>query len=339
MPEKFLASRSARKTLRHVSRLLGDQVLTLVDASANATSVRFAIGGQTLAYVASDAGTRTLALADRQGNRRPLANLPNGNYESPRVSPKGDRVAVLRNDLNDEQRDLWIYDLSASRLAPLTRSGGISGPAWSADGLRVAYLRGQEALWRNLDASSDEELLIRRPRRFGALSLTPDILVFQEGTGAWDIGIAAIGKPGSDSLILRGDYWEGHPEVSPDGRWLAYYSGESGRAQIFVQPFLRPGRKVLISPEGGLNPRWAGDGQRLFYIQGGAVNEASLTIGTDVAVKSVRRLFEVAGVSTGTPQYDVFPDGNRFAITELQSTNAPREVTIVHNFWQLLRRK
>ncbi len=299
--------------------------------------MRFAIGGQTLAYIASDERNRVLTLADRRGDRQPLANLPPGHYENPRISPNGDRIAVLRTDPNDNQRDLWVYDLASGRLSAVTRSGGVGGHAWSSDGLRLAFTRGSQLFWRRFDASGEEELLLRRPRRFGSIALTRDMILFQEGPAAWDIGIATIGKPGSDSLLLHGDYWEGAPAVSPDGRWLAYYSAEGGQAQVFVQPFLRPGRKSQVSSSGSVNARWSGDSRRLFYIQGPALMEADLTIGADVAVASVSRLFDIANSASGTLQFDVFPNGNRFAITEQQGTAGAREITVISGFDQLLR--
>jgi Tol biopolymer transport system component len=330
-------SRILARTFDAGRRAAGAEVFTVIDAGADAWSVRFAIGGHTLAYVASDEGTRVLTLSDRQGNRRPLANLPAGHYENPRISPKGDRIAVLRTDPNDGQRDLWVYDLSSERLSSVTRSGGVSGYGWSSDGLRIAYTRGLEVLWRRFDASGEEELLLRRPRRFGSIALTSDKIVYQEGPAAWDIGIATIGKPGSDSLILHGDYWEGAPAVSPDGRWLAYYSAEGGQAQMFVQPFLRPGRKVQVSSGGSVNGRWSADSRRLFYVRGRMLMEANLTIGADIAVASVNPLFGIDGANTGTLMVDVFPDGDRFVIAEVQGATPAREITVVSGFDQLLR--
>jgi dipeptidyl aminopeptidase/acylaminoacyl peptidase len=320
------------------TRGVGDDVVTLVDAGTEARSLRFAIGGQTLAYVASsDERSRMLTLADRRGVRQPLANLPAGHYENPRVSPTGDRIAVLRTDPNDNQRDLWVYDLSSARLTSVTRSGGVGQHAWSPDGQRIAFTRGSELFWRSFDASGNEELLLRRPRRFGSIALTREMIVFQEGPAAWDIGVATIGKPGSDTLLLHGDYWEGAPAVSRDGRWLAYYSAEDGKAQVFVQPFLRPGRKAQVSSSGSVNARWSGDDRRLVYIEGPSLMEARLNFNADVSVASVNRLFDIEGSATGTLQVDVFPDGDRFAITEMQGTAAAREITVVSRFDQLLR--
>jgi serine/threonine-protein kinase len=330
-------SRILARTFDADKRVVGAETITLADAGPEAMGVRFAIGGQTLAYVATDERSRVLMLADRQGVRRPLANLPPGHYENPRISPTGDRISVLRTDPNDSRRDVWVYDLTSSRLSPVTRSGSIVGHSWSADGLKIAFTRGMELYWRRFDASDEEELLLRRPRRFGAIAMTRDMIVFQEGPAAWDIGIATIGKPGSDSLILRGDYWEGAPTVSRDERWLAYYSAEGGQAQVFVQPFLRPGRKAQVSSSGSVNGRWSDDSRRLFYVQGAALMEANLTIGTDVKVASVNRLFDIAHAATGTLQYDVFPGGNRFAITEQQGALTSREITVVSRFDQLLR--
>jgi Tol biopolymer transport system component len=330
-------SRILARTFDASRRAVGAEVITLVDAGADVTGVRFAIGGNTLAYVGIDVGNRILMLADRRGTRQPLVNMPAGSYRNPRISPKGDHIAVSRTDPNDNQNDVWVYDLSSRRLSPVTRAGSGAGAVWSADGLRLAYTRGSELFWRRFDASGEEELLLRRSRRFGTVELTSDRIVYQEGPAAWDIGIATIGKPASDSLILRGDYWEGHPAVSRDGRWLAYYSTESGVAQVFVQPFLRAGRRVQVSSVVGLNPRWSRDGRRLFYVQDITLMEANLNIGAEVSVASVNPLFEIAGVGSGTAMFDVFPDGNRFAITEVQGASAPHEITVVSNFARLLR--
>ena len=105
-----------------------------------------------------------------------------------------------------------------------------------------------------------------------------------------------------------------------------------------MQPFLEPGRKVQVSPSGGINARWSSDSRRLFYVQfGGQLMEATLVVGADVAVASVNPLFDVPSAATGTLMVDVFPDGNRFVITEPQGMAAARAITVVSNFGQLLR--
>jgi Tol biopolymer transport system component len=240
---------------------------------------------------------------------------------------------VLRTAPNDDEANIWIYDLPSGPLSPLTRGGGISGLEWSADGQRVAYTRGQDLLWRRFDASDDEELLLRRERTLAQIALTPDKVLYQESPGSWDIGVATIGTPGSDSLILRGEYWEGVPAVSPDGRLLAYYSAEGGSPQIFVQPLLRPGRKVQISSGGTVSSSWAGDSRRLYYVERGTLMEATLTNGSDVGLAAVNRLFDLDG------WFDVFPDGELFAVlAPVAESAARREITVVSNFDLLLRR-
>jgi hypothetical protein len=136
---------------------------------------------------------------------------------------------------------------------------------------------------------------------------------------------------------MRGDYWEGAPVVSRDGRWLAYYSAEGGGAAIFVQPFLRPGRRVQVSPEGAINSKWAADSRRLFYVHGTTMMEAELTVGADVGVSATKRLFDVPTAGTGTPQFDVFPAGERFAVTEPPAAVGGRAIVVVSDFAQLLR--
>jgi hypothetical protein len=106
---------------------------------------------------------------------------------------------------------------------------------------------------------------------------------------------------------------------------------------MFVQPFLRPGRKVQVSSGGSVNGRWSADSRRLFYVRGRMLMEANLTIGADIAVASVNPLFGIDGANTGTLMVDVFPDGDRFVIAEVQGATPAREITVVSGFDQLLR--
>jgi len=320
-------------------RVVGDDVMTLIE-SPEGHSLSFGFGGTTLAYT-SDAnravGIGTAMIVDRRGTRRELPNLPPGDYGTPWVSPDGRRLAMTRVAPEAAASNVWVYEMPAGPLSPLTRTGDVRNVGWSADGGFVGYSRGFDLLWRRFDGATEEELLLHRDRMLASFTFTPDgrQVVFQESPGSWDIGIATLGAPGSDSLLLRGDYWEGNPAVSPDSRWLAYYSTEGGQPQIYVRPLSGAGRRTQVSLNGGLNPRWSRDGLRLFFVQGGILVEASLAIGTEVSVTGVRPLFVVLN-----RQYDVFPGDSLFAVSMPVDGSAGRasDILVIANYDVLLRR-
>lgn len=321
------------------NRAVGDDIVTLVESPEGQT-VSFSLGGTTLAYTSAatgTVGTGVAMLVDRQGTRRELPNLPPGDYGTPWVSPDGRRLAMTRLPPEATASNVWVYELPAGPLSPLTRSGEVRNVAWSADGEYVGYGRGFDLFWRRFDGSAEEELLLHRDRMLASFTFTPDgqQVVFQESPGAWDVGIATLRVPGSDSLILSGDYWEGNPAVSPNGAWLAYYSTEGGQPQIWVRPLSGTGRRVQVSLSGGLNPRWSRDGRKLYFVQGGTLIEASLTTGTEVSVTGMRPLFDVPN-----RQYDVFPGDSLFAVSMPpgEGTGRASDITVIANVDVLLRR-
>jgi Tol biopolymer transport system component len=210
--------------------------------------------------------------------------------------------------------------------------------SWTNDGEHVVFIKDGDAYRIRSDGSDEPELLLDRERALSRAFIAPDgeRLFFQEGPGAWDIGVANLDEPGSDSLILSGDYWEGHPALSPDGRWLAYYSNESGQSEIFIRPLYGPGRRHQVSRDGGSRPRWSDDGTELFFTQDTRLLfVASLEVGDDIRVANVELLFEVGGQN-----YDVFPGDSLFAILDVPGDDeaAPDVATVVLNFDAELRR-
>ena len=305
-------------------------------------SMRFAYGGGTLVYAATGAsGALVPMISDRAGTMRPLPGLEEGSFDYPEVSPDGERIAMLVAE-EGAQNDIWIYEMPTGPLSRLSQAGGANTTTWADGGEDILFLSDGDAYRTRSDGSEEPELILDLERDLSRLALGPDEtkLYYQIGPGQWDIGVTTLGEAGSDSLLLQGDYWEGHPAVSPDGRWLAYYSNESGAAsEVFVRPLEGPGRKHQISRSGGLRPRWSSDGTELFFSGDPSVGENGLWVATldvgpeDLDVVEIRRLFDMP-----TYNYDVFPGDSQF-VTLMPSggEDLSNELNVVVNFDRVLR--
>ena len=244
------------------------------------------------------------------------------------LSPDGARVALRRR--TEGNNDIWIKELPAGPLRRLTFDEGEQRePWWSVDGRTVLYSSGELGLrdvWsRPADGTGVATLVHDDERSLGQGTWSPDgeWLVFRTMAVAPNEGsrdIVAL-RPGMDStvtpLVATSEYPEHAPAVSPDGRWLAYSSNETGRDEVFVRPFpdVESG-KEQVSTEGGMAPRWAHNGRELFYVNG-SQDLVAVSIETDPGFRVLvqETLFTIpAGyfLTAGTNFYDVAPDDERF---------------------------
>ena len=234
---------------------------------SNSGSLAYVPGAGNLLGVA-----QTLVWVDRSGAAQPLG-APQRAYENPRLSPDGRRLAVRITEANI---DLWVYELERRTLSRLTFDDGEDEtPVWSPDGRWVTFAGDREGTRRLLrkpaDGSGEEEELATLQEHVHATSLTPDgkVLAFETGTGGeiGDVWLVPTEGDRTPTALLSTPFNERGARFSPDGRWLAYASDETGRNEIYVQPFPGPGRKWQISPEGGEEPVWARNGRELFLPQ------------------------------------------------------------------------
>jgi len=133
---------------------------------------------------------------------------------------------------------------------------------------------------------------------------------------------------------------EFHPRFSPDGKWMAYVSDESGRTEVYVRPFPGPGQKFVVSSDGGMEPRWRGDGRELFYRMGDSIITVDVTAGPILSFSLPRVLFKGSYVPSVTnySTWDVMPDGQGFVL--IQALAQPRtSISLVQNWFQELRKK
>jgi serine/threonine-protein kinase len=268
------------------------------------------------------AGDMPLVVVDRAGRtqRAIAANRP----WTPRISPDGRRVAYGAFGPGRSSSDIWVTDLDAGTTQRLTDDDADSNdPQWSPDGATVAY---------SANAAGGKDLMVQRvgggeasvlARRAGTqfpndwLRDGSALLVTEQG-----------GHGGADILVQPADGSTARPyaatpaqetaaRVSRDGRWIAYTSDESGRAEVYLDSYPQPGRRVRVSSDGGIHPVWRGDGRELYYWHDGALVAVQLGAAWGDAPPAVgdRLVLFRAPYNVGAnTMYDVSPNGDRFVI-------------------------
>ena len=283
-----------------------------------------------------------LVIVDRSGAERPTG-ASGGEYFQPRLSPDGRRVAVT---VGGDHDDVWLFDLARQTWNRFTSEGNNSFPVWAPDGTRLTYVSDKAGVEnpyaRRLDGSTDERLLVS-DRASYPLSMSRDgtlAFVSVRVGQALDIWILPPDRRAKPTPWLETPFSEGAPTFSPDGRWLAYVSNDSGRNEIYVRPYPGPGEKITISIDGANEPVWTRDGRELFYRNGDqifAVDVSTLpALGAGKARKILERDYE--RTSTLWPNFDVSADGQQFLMVKSLQGAAPAYVAAVLNWDTELKR-
>jgi Tol biopolymer transport system component len=250
-------------------------------------------------------------------------------------SPDGKRLVGSR-DVGSV--DLWSADLARGTVSRITSMPSYDkAPAWSPDGKKIYFMsmRGETAgVWVTASdgAGKPEQLLKTIGHHIGA---SPDgrVLAFEYRTSDQSLGLLDLSHPGKAEPLLGGAAVFGWPQFSPDGRWLAYISNETGRQEVYIQSY-PPGRgKMQVSRDGGRLARWRADGKELVYASGnGNVSFFSAAVksrGEELAVEAPVKLFEI-GMSerAGGNYFALSPDGQRIALN-LTERSAGRPLTVL----------
>jgi len=283
------------------------------------------------------AGGSQLTWFDRSGKQIGILGEPAA-YADIELSPDGRQASVSLPDQTRRGRDIWMYNVARGLRTRFTFDPADELPAiWSPDGSKVIFnsrRKGPLDLYQKAsDGSGTEALLLEDNSDKYPLSWSADgrLILFRAGGDVFVLPLSGERKP---MPYLQTQFNEGDSQFSPDGRWVAYASNESGRFEVYVAPFRGPGGKWQVSTTGGSEPRWRRDGTEVFYLDPddklmvAAVNGR----GSTFEVGAVRPLFETRAGAVARFRYSVSADGQRFLVNTFPEQSASAPITVVLNW-------
>jgi serine/threonine-protein kinase len=331
----------------------------VVEGVALQPGVNFAVSSNgTLIYVAgSGAGAAyEPAWVDRSGRVEPVDPnwtvdpVSSGNNAGLALSPDGSKIAVGIRNVESPQGDIYIKELPMGPFSRLTYDPAEqTRPRWSADGRYVTYVSGgpdgldYSLMRRRADGTGQAEVLFRHPRAILDGRVTGDgwtIMRLGNAAVEQDVDIGAV-PPGGDSVTtgLFSRFKERAPALSPDGRWLAYESDETGRTEVYIRSFPDPDQlKQAVSTGGGTAPVWGRTGRELFFVNGAREMVAvDITLGDEFRLGDRTSLFQIPSTIMLTDldfysHYDVDVDDQRFLMLRSVSSGSSASVVLVVNW-------
>jgi len=282
----------------------------------------------------------------RGGRRLGTVGEP-GPYNQIALSPDGRQAAVQRVDPTRETADIWLLDVTRGVLSQFTfPPTDAKDPVWSPDGRRLAFAARQAEgttrvviFQKELGGSAEEPVLPDSVRRAFVEDWSRDgrFLFYGAGIGGseglWAVPLLGDRKP---FPVVQSPFNNDEPQLSPDGRFLAYMSYEAGQWDVYVQAFPKQGPRTRISTGGGAQPKWRADGRELFYLTpDGTLMAVDIKAGATLEPNVGRKLFSTSlGTSTspGLDQYVVAADGQRFLVLEPAADAAASPITVVLNW-------
>jgi eukaryotic-like serine/threonine-protein kinase len=292
-----------------------------------------------LAYHAGSGNKTQLAWLDRAGRELGVIGPPADHY-APRLSPDGTRLAENLWDRDTSTNgDIWLTDLTRSIASRFTfHPAEDTQPVWSPDGTRLFFASSREGVQQLYQALSDrpgsEELLLRSGAWKATDDVSPDgqFLIYETidpktQIDLWLLPLSGDRRPKPFVVTPSEEYGA---QFSPDGRWVAYVSNESGRSEISVQAFPSPESKWQVSSAGGTMPRWRKDGRELFYLGAeGRLMAAEVSLSPSFDSRVPTALFNVSLLQSPDRQYDVSPDGTRFLVNRVSKGTQSTPMTVV----------
>jgi serine/threonine-protein kinase len=317
------------------AEVTGGPVVVLDDVlikASGAVDFDIASNGSLVYLPAAGVSSTSLLWVDRKGGEQPILQADQ-TATRPRISPDGARVAL--QVVSDTSQDIWVYEMARGTGTRLTVDGWNEDPVWTPDGNRLVFGRGSaqgsetDLFWAPWDGSSQVQALIMREGAQSPHTWTPDrrALAFYERVLTDPRPHRDIWALNMDVLhpvpILVTSFNERSPSFSPNGRWMAYASDETGQDEIYLRAYPGPGGKRTVSIDGGTEPIWSYDGSELFYRRGPSMVAVEMKTGPTLSIGASLTLFEgpyaIEGGGSGSLGYDVARDGQRFLMLRRQA--------------------
>jgi DNA-binding winged helix-turn-helix (wHTH) protein/Tol biopolymer transport system component len=314
-------------------------------------SAPFSASPSVLAYRSGGMHKTRLVWTDRAGSKLGTVGPPD-RYLTPALSPDGKQLLVDIMNPGSGSVDTWVVDLTRHVSSRLTFGPSSHGyPVWAPDSVRFAFASDRRDAWnlyqRHTGAPSDmasdhvvlESATDKYPQEWSSDGASLVYVAWNDAT-KYDVGVVTLTGDRKPVTLLRSAFNESQAQLSPDGRWLAYTSDESGRFEVYLQTFPPSGPKWLVSAEGGCQPRWRADGRELFYLHSQQMMSVSIEAFSPLKLGTPTLLFnaQVGRASVVTWDYVAAADGRRFLLKDLvfEEGGSPIEVTL--NWQTLLRR-
>jgi len=300
-----------------------------------------------LVYLESTSSNREVYIADRRGTvvhrypmKAPLYTM--------RFSLDGKKIVSDNDDRASQNQDIWVFDIVRQTNTRFTFDNAIEIlPMWSPDGKQIVYtsfLSGKGDLYlKDASGTKKEELLFSSGENMYTIDWSQDgkylSLSIQGGKTKWDIAVLSLDGEKKIASTIKTEFNEWLGTFSPDGRWLAYQSDESGRYEIYVRPSLGGGAKWQISTGGGEAPSWKGDGKELYFKANGKLMAVDLkSSGGTFEVGIPHPLFDL-DPRTNTEYLDVSQDGQQFIIRVENNVQGVAPMQVVTNLPVELKKK
>ena len=332
-------------------RLAGDAMPVTEHVQADAATGRGIVSvsqNGNLVYEGGLAATggNQLLWFDRAGKQIGQTGGP-GDYATTSISPDGTKLAVANLGPNG----IWVYDIARGTKTRLTFSAAVNGqPSWSPDGKFIAFFsdrKGQPHIYQKAaDGTGTTSSLLEDDALefYPFFSFDGRYLIFERGMAKsnshmeiWAMPLSGDRKP---FPVIQSEFNLSWAALSPDGKWLAYVSEESGRSEIYVVPFLHSSGKWLVSTGGGTRPRWRGDGKELFYLSldNKIMSAEIVDADSSVSIGKVQALFQANPSPNPGWMYNASPDGKKFLVVTQGPAGTAAPLTLVVNWPALLKK-
>lgn len=331
---------------------LSGQPVTVAGQVGHSTTVQGAVSvsaAGTLAYAGAVLQLGRLTWFDRDGNRVDTA-IPEGDYTDFRLSPDEKRVAASLVDPKTGQPDIWMTDIDRGNSSRFTFGPTLNSAAvWSPDGTRLIFRTNRNGLidlyQKSAAGGGNEESVLsgEAARRvgMGSPTVTPSDwsrnghVIFSVPVGSgYDLGLLPLAGDRKPVRFIGSPSDQLHGNFSPDGRFVAYSSNESGRFEVYVQTFPLSDSKWQVSTSGAYEPRWRGDGREIYYLSED-LKLMAVSVGAGPSFDVPKPLFQTrvpAGVSLYRTHYVPSRDGQRFLVNTQSGEPAPIPITVLLNW-------